>query len=99
MGNIFNSIPKVEAKWTVSLDNPPMPFSAEEIACIQSAEVRDSKYGQSVCFLLTSGEYAFIPLDSNCTIPSGTFVDPAKMIVVTLCKPGREDIKRIRFSK
>ena len=91
--NIFNALRIYAGKWS---EKSSRQFSAEEIANVIKAEVVESQYGLSVCFFIAGGGQAYIPLDQNSSLSIGSQVDLTKAQIVTLTRPGEEDIYRVR---
>lgn len=81
-------------KWS---ETAKRAFSKEEIDAICSATVVESQYGYSVCFVMVSGGQTYIPLDQNSTLSPGDTIDVNKALLVTLSRPGEEDIYRVRI--
>lgn len=92
MMNIFASLRMYAGKWNVKEERP---FSAEEIAAVESAVVVPSQYGSSVCFTMVGGGQKYIPLSTDATLNVGDSVDITKATLVTLAKSGEEDIYRV----
>ena len=92
--NIFNALRIYAGKWS---EKSSRQFSAEEIANVIKAEVVESQYGLSVCFFIAGGGQAYIPLDQNSSLGIGSQVDLTKAQIVTLTRPGEEDIYRVRI--
>lgn len=90
--NIFDSVVKYAGKWSVTSSRG---FSEEEKACIKSAKIVDSQYGYSVCFFMSSGQMAFIPVDQNsaCNVGDPVNLDTCK--VLRLEREGDAPINRI----
>ena len=64
---------------------------------IASAKVVASEYGTSVCLALKSGGCYYVPTSRDTTCTIGQEVDLHKATMLTLGKPGSDDIKRIEF--
>jgi hypothetical protein len=95
MGNlsgIFGSIKMYAGNWEL-VDS--RAFSAEEKACITRAEVVDSQYGPSCCFMLTTGQRAYIPVSTNSSLKVGDAVDLESAKLVTLYREGDGNITRV----
>ena len=90
--NIFKTLTVYAAKWAVK---DTRPFDAEEVDMVEKALVVPSQYGNSVQFTLKSGGLTFIPLSSDSTLTVGCEIDLTKAKIVTLTKPGENDIIRI----
>ena len=91
--NIFNALRIYAGKWS---EKSVRDFSSEEIAAVDKAEVVESQYGFSVCFFMKSGGQTYVPLDQNSSLGSGSIVDLTKAQLVTLERPGEQDIYRVR---
>ena len=51
-------------------------------------------------FTFVTGQQAFIELSSNSEAPEiGTPIDPTKISVLTLAKPGEKDIIRVKINE
>jgi hypothetical protein len=92
--NIFSSLRVYAGKWAVKGSRD---FSADEINAVQSAQVVDSQYGNSVCFYMKSGGQTFIPLSTNSTLAVGDNVDLSKAKLLTLSREGEADIYRVEI--
>lgn len=92
--NIFNALRVYAGKWS---EKSSRQFTAEEINAVSKAEVVESQYGLSVCFFMTGGGQSYIPLDQNSSLGIGAQVDLTKASLVTLTRPGEEDIYRVRI--
>ena len=90
--NIFSALRVYAGKWQVKNSRS---FSPDEIAEVERAEVVDSQYGQSVCFMMVSGGQTYIPLDQNSSKATGDTVDLSKAQLLTLSKQGEVDIYRV----
>lgn len=91
--NIFNSLRIYAGKWS---EKSARAFSPEEVAAVQQAKVVESQYGFSVCFMMKSGGQTYVPLDQNSSKGEGDIIDLTKAQLVTLQRPGDEDIYRVR---
>lgn len=91
--NIFSALRIYAGKWSEKLSRA---FAPEEIAAVEQAKVVESNYGLSVCFFMKSGGQTYIPLDQNSSLGIDDIVDLSKAEIVTLQKPGEEDIYRVR---
>ena len=91
--NIFSALVLYAGKWN---EKNVRNFSTEEIAAVDKAEVVESQYGYSVCFFMKTGGMTFVPLDQNSSLGIGAQVDLTKAQLVTLQRPGEEDIYRVR---
>lgn len=75
-------------------------FNKAELNFVKSAVVADSEYGKSIKFTFITGQYAFIELDSSSeSLEIGTPVDPAKVTIITLSKPGEKNIRRVKIDE
>ena len=92
--NIFNALRVYAGKWS---EKSSRQFTAEEINAVSKAEVVESQYGLSVCFFMSGGGQSYIPLDQNSSLGIGSQVDLTKAQIVTLTRPGEEDIYRVRI--
>lgn len=92
--NIFQTMRVYPGKWMLKESRN---FNAEEIASVKSATVVDSQYGNSVCMVLTSGSYAYIPLSNDSAGAIGDSVDISKAKLLTLSREGEADIVRIQL--
>lgn len=92
--NIFSALRIYAGKWS---EKAARMFSPEEIAAVQKAEVVESNYGFSVCFLMIGGGMTYIPLDQNSSASVGDAIDLTKAQLVTLQRPGEDDIYRVRI--
>lgn len=72
-------------------------FDADTISMIKSAKVVASEYGTSVCLALKSGGCYYVPTSRDTTCAIGDTVDLTKASMITLGRPGSDDIKRIEF--
>ena len=91
--NIFNALRVYAGKWNESAKRN---FTPDEISAVSKAEVVESNYGLSVCFLLFSGGQTYIPLDQNSSADVGDIIDLNSALLVTLSRPGEDDIYRVR---
>ena len=91
--NIFSVLRVYPGSW---YEKAKRAFTPEEIAMVSEAHVVDSKYGYSVCFVLKSGGYSYIPLDQDSPLHTGDSVDLTTAELVTLGKEGEDDIFRVR---
>lgn len=93
--NIFSSL-VIYAKWTVKSRRD---FTSEEINAVETAVVVPSEYGCSVMFNMIGGGACYIPLSNDSTCGEGDLVDLNKASLITLEKPGEEDIYRVEYFK
>ena len=91
--NIFSALRIYAGKWS---EKGSRDFSSEEIAAVEKAEVVESQYGSSVCFHMKMGGQTYIPLDQNSSKAIGDLVDLTTAKLITLCRPGEDDIYRVR---
>lgn len=92
--NIFAALRVYAGKWN---ETAKRVFAPEEIAAVSKAEVVESNFGLSVCFLMKAGGMTYIPLDQNSSLTVGSIVDLTKAELITLSKPGEKDIYRVRI--
>ena len=90
--NIFSSLKVYAGKWMLK---DSRAFSDEEIAAIESADVVDSQYGSSVCFLMKGGGRTYLPLSNTSSLAVGDSVDLHKAQLLTLGREGDADIYRV----
>lgn len=91
--NIFSALRIYAGKWN---EKATREFTHEEIVAVEQAVVVTSNYGLSVCFFFKSGGQSYIPLDQNSSLGVDDVVDLSKAKLVTLQRPGEEDIYRVR---
>ena len=91
--NIFSALRIYAGKWS---EKEARAFAPEEIAAVEKAEVVESQYGLSVCFMMKAGGQSYIPLDQNSSLGIGSIIDLSKAQLVTLQRPGEQDIYRVR---
>ena len=91
--NIFNALRVYAGKWS---EKDVRAFAPEEVAAVERAEVVESQYGFSVCFFMKTGGQTYVPLDQNSSLGIGDSVDLTKAQLVTLQRPGEQDIYRVR---
>jgi len=92
--NIFSALRVYAGKWS---EKNSRNFSSEEVAAVKKAEVVESQYGLSVCFFMVGGGQSYIPLDQNSSAAIGEQIDLTKAQLVTLQRPGEDDIYRVRI--
>jgi hypothetical protein len=92
--NIFSALRVYAGKWS---EKNVRAFVPEEIQAVEKAEVVESQYGLSVCFFMIGGGQTYIPLDQNSSLGIGAQVDLTKAALVTLTRPGEDDIYRVRI--
>ena len=90
--SIFDSLKQYANKWS---EKDRMNFTEEDKAEIIEAVVVDSQYGLSGRFTRKNGNVVYIPMAKECTLGSGESIDMDKAQVITLTKPGENDIYRI----
>ena len=91
--NIFSALRVYAGKWS---EKEVRAFAPEEVAAVEKAEVVESQYGFSVCFFMKSGGQTYVPLDQNSSLGIGAVIDLTKAQLVTLQRPGDQDIYRVR---
>ena len=91
--NIFSALRVYAGKWS---EKNVRDFAPEEVAAVEQAKVVESQYGFSVCFFMKSGGQSYIPLDQNSNLGIDAVVDLTKAKLVTLQRPGEENIYRVR---
>ena len=91
--NIFSALRIYAGKWS---EKSARDFSAEEVAAVDKAQVVESQYGLSVCFYMKAGGQSYIPLDQNSSLGIDDLVNLTKAQLVTLQRPGEDDIYRVR---
>ena len=91
--NIFSALRVYAGKWS---EKNVRDFSSDEIAAVEQAKVVESQYGFSVCFFMKGGGQSYIPLDQNSSLGIDAVVDLTKAKLVTLQRPGEDDIYRVR---
>ena len=91
--NIFSALRVYAGKWS---EKNVRTFAPEEVAAVDKAEVVESQYGLSVCFFMKAGGQSYIPLDQNSSLGIGAQIDLTKAQLVTLQRPGEDDIYRVR---
>ena len=92
--NIFSALRVYAGKWS---EKNVRAFVPEEIQAVEKAEVVESQYGLSVCFFMIGGGQTYIPLDQSSSLGIGDTVDLTKAQLVTLQRPGENDIYRVRI--
>ena len=91
--NIFSALRVYAGKWS---EKNVRDFSSDEIAAVELAKVVESQYGLSVCFTMIAGGQTYIPLDQNSSLGIDDIVNLSKAKLVTLQRPGEDDIYRVR---
>lgn len=79
-------------KWQVKNSRS---FSEAEKSSISKAEVVNSDYGLSVCFMLARGGRCYIPLSNQSMLGVGDTVNLDSAKLLTLGKSGEADIMRV----
>lgn len=92
MLNVFNKLQEYAGKWEVV---GRRNFTEEEKNCVEKAKVVPSQYGNSVCFFMKNGRQTFIPLSTESRLGVGDMVDIDKAELLTLSRPGEDDIIRV----
>lgn len=92
MMNVFSVLKQYAGKWDVVNTRN---FNSEEIADVESAVVVPSEYGNSVRFCKTNGSVVFIPLSTESSLVVGEPFDVTTGKLLTLAKPGEENIFRV----
>ena len=87
---------KEEVNKVIKDYNPEVIFHCAAWTAVDKAEVVESQYGFSVCFFMKSGGQTYVPLDQNSSLGIGSIVDLTKAQLVTLERPGEQDIYRVR---
>ena len=90
--NILKTRPIYAAKWAIK---DQRQFTEEEISSVEKATVVASTYGNSICFFMKSGGQVYIPLDINSSVGVGELVDLSKATIITLERPGDNDILKV----
>ena len=91
--NIFSGRKVYGGKWSVK---SVTKFTEEEINMVDKAQVVDSLYGNSCCFFMKNGTSIYIPMSNDAKSDVGDFIDMRTAEIITLEKPGENDITRIR---
>ena len=91
--NIFSALRIYAGKWS---EKNVRAFAPEEVAAVEQAKVVESQYGLSVCFFMKEGGQSYIPLDQNSSLGIDDVIDLNKAQLVTLQRPGENDIYRVR---
>lgn len=92
--NIFTNLRQYASKWTVTAQRN---FTAEEKSSVREAYVVESQFGNSVCFMMTSGSQTYIPLSQNSKLGVGEHVDLNAAKLLTLSREGDNDILRVEI--
>lgn len=88
----FDLLKQYNLKWQVKESRK---FNAEECAMVKEAKVVPSLYGHSIQFTMIGGYVTYTPLSQESTREVGEIVNIEDMKLLTLSKPGEEDIFRI----
>lgn len=91
--NIFASLASYGGKWSVKSERA---FTPEEQRLVKKAVVVDSNYGTSACFFMTDGSCRYIPMSNDAKSGTGEEINISEATLLTLEKPGEEDIIRVR---
>lgn len=89
---IFDTLKQYAGKWS---EKDRRNFTEEEQSEIIEAVVVDSQYGLSGKFTRRNGAVVYIPMANDCPLGSGEAIDMAKAQIITLTKPGENDIFRV----
>ncbi len=89
MEEIINSLEKF---WVITNSRP---FTSEEIAVVDRAEVVASQYGNSVCFFMKGGGHTYIPLSEQSKLAVGEELNLKTAKLITLSRKGNDDIYRV----
>lgn len=93
MANIFSGLVAYGGKWEVI---GTQKFTDEELNMVDHATVVQSSFGASCCFFMKSGSTMFIPMSNDAKSQIGDTVNLHEAEVLTLAKPGEDNIMRIR---
>lgn len=91
--NLFSNRKIYGGKWSVKSSRK---FTEEEKSLVLKAQVVDSQYGSSCCFLMKNGTSVYIPMASDAVSSVGDVINLDTADIVTLEKPGEANIERIR---
>lgn len=89
--NILNSLKVYRGTWEVT---ERRKFNAEELASAKSAVVVEGDYNNAVKITIDGGD-VYIPVSENSSLTLGQIVDLTKVELLTLSRPGDDDILRI----
>ena len=92
--NIFSTLNIYAGKYAVK---ETRKFTEDECNAVDHAVVVESQYGLSACFYMKSGGQTYIPMSTDATAGLGEELDLAKAELVTLGRPGSEDLVRVRI--
>ena len=92
MANVFMNLRMYAGNWVLVDERP---FDAEEKEAVKSAEGVDSQYGPSVCFMMKTGQRAYIPVSTNSSLKIGDAGDLNTAKLITLFREGDGNITRV----
>lgn len=72
------------------------PFTDEELKVVKESFVVQTKTGYFVKFILNDWSRRFIPVDENSNVSICEIIDLEKAMLLTLSKPGHDDIYRVQ---
>ena len=72
------------------------PFTDEEIKSVKEAFVIQTKAGYSVKFIFNDWKETYIPVDEKSNVSICEIIDLEKAMLLTLSKPGHDDIYRVQ---
>ena len=72
------------------------PFTDEEIKLVKEALVVQTKAGYSVKFIFNDLRETYIPVDENSNVGICEIIDLTNALLLTLSKPGQDDIYRVQ---
>lgn len=90
--NIFDVLPSYRGQWKLKSERL---FNEEELKNIESTVVIAGDYGNSVEFKAPNGLKYYIPLAEDATIGLGESLDFSRAKLLTLERPGDDDIYRV----
>lgn len=93
MMNLFSNLQVYGGKWNVKSSRN---FSKEELDLVEKAQVVDSQYGCSCCFFMKNGTNMYVPMSNDSKSGVGDIINLQEAEIITLEKPGENDITRIR---
>ena len=88
----LKTLKQYKAKWQ---ETKREPFDKEDRESIEEAYVVQGDYGLNVCFIMKGGAYTYVPLSRDSKLRVNDHVDVNTAVVITLSKPGENDIQRI----
>lgn len=91
--NLFSNLRVYGGKWS---EKSSRKFTQEELALVTKAQVVESQYGNSCCFLMANGTTMYVPMSNDAKSEVGDIIDLKEAEIVTLEKSGERDIQRIR---